>query len=429
VNRGATTDTYTYDANGNMTCRVEAGQTYVQSYNVENRMSTALLVSGTCAENGTLLAGWVFTYDGDGNRVEQEYTDGSSTLTTYYFAEGTYEVRDDGATETVWKYYAFAGMTVAMNDGSGLKYLLTDHLGSIVAVTNATGTLLSEQRYMPFGQVRTDVGSITQTDFGYTGQRNLDVQENAYSLGLMDYKARFFEPYNTHAFTQPDSIVPDLNNPQHLNRYAYVVNNPMRNNDPSGHMCSDPEVSLKSQTCDGSGATKVGDRIITSVNKGGGKAPQAPAAPTQTAKDKLVDNINGTAAFFQFLALVIDVPIGGAEIITAGIACGVTIEVGCIPGAGEVILDFDLIYNTTPLGPAETGFSFISSALTITADFLDDGKFGEATNTAIFTFLAGAINPDPALDAAIDLYGMGYATGAYNGIDTIMNGGPILKKH
>jgi len=25
VNRGATTDTYTYDANGNMTCRVEAG--------------------------------------------------------------------------------------------------------------------------------------------------------------------------------------------------------------------------------------------------------------------------------------------------------------------------------------------------------------------------------------------------------------------
>ena len=32
-------------------CRVEAGQTYAQSYNVENRMSTVLLVSGTLNPN------------------------------------------------------------------------------------------------------------------------------------------------------------------------------------------------------------------------------------------------------------------------------------------------------------------------------------------------------------------------------------------
>jgi hypothetical protein len=159
-------------------------------------MSTVLLVSGTCADNGTLLAGWAFTYDGDGSRVKQVYTDGTSTLTTYYYAGGAYEVRDDGTTGTVWKYYAFAGMTVAVNDGSGLQYLLTDHLGSIVAVTDASGALLSEQRYLPFGQVRTDAGTITQTDFGYTGQRSLDAQENGYSLGLMDYKARFYDPYN-----------------------------------------------------------------------------------------------------------------------------------------------------------------------------------------------------------------------------------------
>lgn len=234
VDRSASTDTYTYDANGNMTCRVEAGQTYVQSYNVENRVSTVLLVSGTCAENGTLLAGWAFTYDGDGSRVKQVYTDETSTLTTFYFAGGAYEVRDDGTTGTVWKYYGFAGMTVAVNDGSGLKYLLTDHLGSIVAVTDASGALLSEQRYMPFGQVRTDVGSITQTDFGYTGQRNLDAQQNVYSLGLMDYKARFYDSYITH-LTQPDSIVPDLYNPQSLNRYSYVNNNPIRYTDPTGH--------------------------------------------------------------------------------------------------------------------------------------------------------------------------------------------------
>lgn len=37
--------------------------------------------------------------------------------------------------------------------------------------------LMSEQRYLPFGQVRSDVGAVIETDFGYTGQRDLDAQE------------------------------------------------------------------------------------------------------------------------------------------------------------------------------------------------------------------------------------------------------------
>jgi hypothetical protein len=129
------------------------------------------------------------------------YTDGSSTLTTYYFFGSAYEVQNDGTTETIRTYYTFAGMSIAMSeripgtpDTVTLSYFLTDHLGSIVAVTDDSGALLSEQRYLPFGQVRTDVGAVNQTNLGYTGQRNLDAQQSAYSLGLMDYKARFYSP-------------------------------------------------------------------------------------------------------------------------------------------------------------------------------------------------------------------------------------------
>jgi RHS repeat-associated protein len=84
---------------------------------------------------------------------------------------------------------------------------------------------------MPFGQVRYLPGTpaITNTDLGYTGQRELDPE-----MGLMDYKARFYSPY-LNQFTQPDTIVSDPYNPQDWNRYAYARNNPVKYTDPSGH--------------------------------------------------------------------------------------------------------------------------------------------------------------------------------------------------
>ena len=42
-------------------------------------------------------------------------------------------------------------------------------------------------------------------------------------------------PYINH-FLQPDTIIPDPSNPQSWNRYSYVLNNPIRFIDPTGHM-------------------------------------------------------------------------------------------------------------------------------------------------------------------------------------------------
>jgi len=107
-------------------------------------------------------------------------------------------------------------------------YYLTDHLGSMIAALDSSGSLLSQQRYLPFGEVRADVGAITQTDFGYTSQRNLA------ELGLMDYRARFYSPA-LGRFLQPDILVQGAGYPQTLNRYSYVTNQPILLNDPTGH--------------------------------------------------------------------------------------------------------------------------------------------------------------------------------------------------
>jgi len=53
-------------------------------------------------------------------------------------------------------------------------------------------------------------------------------------LGLLDYRARFYDPV-LGRFISADTLVPEAGNPQDLNRYAYVRNNPLRYTDPSGH--------------------------------------------------------------------------------------------------------------------------------------------------------------------------------------------------
>jgi RHS repeat-associated protein len=223
-----------------MTCRTEDGVTYKQEYNSENRISSIMkLAEGSCENVVKLATKWDFAYDGDGARVATLTTpyDGNgdpqtASWTAYYFG-GAYEVRSDS---TTIKYYSFAGQMVAMHDGNGLQYFLSDHLGSVVATTDSTGTLTSQQRYLPFGGVRPNVPSpdAPATDFGYTGQRNLDS-----GIGLMDYKARFYSPY-INRFVQPDTLIPGMFNPQNLNRFSYVRNNPIRYTDPSGHaICMD----------------------------------------------------------------------------------------------------------------------------------------------------------------------------------------------
>ena len=137
------------------------------------------------------------------------------------------------------KYYAFAGATFAMRTCTGgtcsaPNYFLTDQLGSVDVVLDNAGTVLSQQRYLPFGGVRTISGTnvpnpnVPSTDLSYTSQRAIA------DTGLMDYKARMYSPA-LGRFIQPDSNVPGAGNPQAFNRYSYVLNDPINLNDPTGH--------------------------------------------------------------------------------------------------------------------------------------------------------------------------------------------------
>ena len=111
----------------------------------------------------------------------------------------------------VTKYYFAGSQRVAMRTNGTLYYLLSDHLGSTSITTDTNGTLVSEQRYKAWGEVRYTSGT-QQTQYQYTGQYS-----NMGDFGLMFYNARWYDPCIMQ-FNQPDSVIPDPYNTLDWNR-------------------------------------------------------------------------------------------------------------------------------------------------------------------------------------------------------------------
>jgi RHS repeat-associated protein len=142
------------------------------------------------------------------------YTGQKNKNYTIYIGGRIYEVNKDsgGAVTGSTTYYPAAG---AMRVNGTLYYTLRDQLNSASEVLDASGAIVGEQRYYPFGQVR--ISSPTMfTDRLYTGQRAIS------GLGLDFYNARYYDP-SLGRFISPDSITPG--GPQGLNRYSYVMYN------------------------------------------------------------------------------------------------------------------------------------------------------------------------------------------------------------
>ena len=66
------------------------------------------------------------------------------------------------------------------------------------------------------------------TDRTYTGQK----QDGT---GLLYYNARYYDP-SLGIFLSPDTLVPDAGRVVDYNRFLYVRGNPLKYNDPSGHL-------------------------------------------------------------------------------------------------------------------------------------------------------------------------------------------------
>ncbi len=224
-----------YDADGDMT----ADTAYTYTYDAENRIITASGMSG---------GPYCYTYDGNGLRVMKAHASGGSctgtvTVDMLYWRNiaGNTIAETDGSGSTTNssynEYIFFAGRRIAQsNPSSGsVYYYFVDHLGSTRVVTRATGTACYEVDYLPYGNENTPSGfsNTCSTRYRFTGYER-DLETAAGTSSGNDYA--FARYYNSRLgrFMSGDPLAGNIADPQTINKYTYVRNNPLNSTDPTG---------------------------------------------------------------------------------------------------------------------------------------------------------------------------------------------------
>lgn len=204
------------------------------TYTPFNKASSIIENIGTTAYTQTFL------YDANEDRAySQQIRGGTTAIKRWYM--GDYERAYNNSTGIKDIHYISspAGLCgIVVGDATGYHYYgaYTDHLGSIVAVTNESGAVVARQSYDAWGRERNPdtwdyaMGTSTKPDWlyrGYTGHEMLS------EFDLINMNGRMYDPINGRMM-RPDNDVQAPNNTQSYNRYTYCMNNPMKYSDPNG---------------------------------------------------------------------------------------------------------------------------------------------------------------------------------------------------
>lgn len=112
---------------------------------------------------------------------------------------------------------------------------IQDHLGSVVAVLNNSGSMIQKLSYDAWGLRRYPSGAEdASSSISAPVSRGYTDHEHLPGSRLINMNARMYDP-ELGRFLSADPYIPNPMRSQAYNRYSYVYNNPLRYIDPSGY--------------------------------------------------------------------------------------------------------------------------------------------------------------------------------------------------
>ena len=212
ANNHITTAPFAYDAAGNETA--DAAGTY--AWNAEGELKTA--------------GGVTYTYDGDGRRVQK------SNGKIYWHGDGQVIEESDAAGNMQESYVFFDGKRIANRvvSSGAISYYAEDFIGSSRVITTSAGATCYDADFYPYG-AESNVTNTCRQNYKWTGK------ERDAETGNDDFDARYYSSVYGRFLSADWSAVPaavpyaNLTNPQTLNLYAIVRDNPESFADLDGH--------------------------------------------------------------------------------------------------------------------------------------------------------------------------------------------------
>jgi RHS repeat-associated protein len=222
--QGGTAPSYSFNKNNN--------QIYGYSYDAAGNMTSDGFHSYTYDAEGNITdvdgnAGAVYIYNALNQRVQVDWPTVSHQYV--YNASGQrVSVWDTNTHAQVQGQYYWGSTPIAFYDSGSLHFQHQDWMGTEQARTSYNGSTEGIYTSLPWGDEYSASGS--DNDPYHFAQLDRDSESDTHHAQFRQYSStqgRWMSP-------DPYNGSYDAGNPQSLNRYSYVLNNPLSMTDPSG---------------------------------------------------------------------------------------------------------------------------------------------------------------------------------------------------
>ena len=208
--------TYTHDNRGNLT-GTTSGNAY--SFDYADRL-TGVTIGGQTIQ---------YLYDGLGNRISRT----AGGIQTRYVLDlngpMSQVLAETDSSGNVTNYYVFGHGLISKITTDGDRYCYHfDSRGSTVGMTDGSENVVNKYAYDEYGSVLNSSEANTNP-FRYVGKYGVMDEGN----GLLFMRARYYDS-DTGRFLSKDPLRGELVDPGTLNRYVYVLGNPVMGVDPRG---------------------------------------------------------------------------------------------------------------------------------------------------------------------------------------------------